>query len=338
MIRLDSLPVQEALRALLPELSQGPFAEELRQGLLAALTVAPGDGGRAELFAASAKSVEPAAQSTLGQAKLEFKFRRENTQELTVFFIDIVDYTGISSRLESSALLRLIKAFEDIVASTIAANRGTLVKKMGDAILAVFKHPLNATLAALGVQQKINEYSAMRMEQEKFQARVGLNTGRVTRKDNDIFGPIVNIAARMQSAADPGKILLTEATHKEVRDYVRCTELGKIQVKGVPEAITAYLPEEVIVDLSKLAETGAGSGKEKGALRDPTLEKLKESIFNPNFTIPPDKGAVGEIAGLLKGIFSEISRAIEEIASDYHEEYAFKQYLQEKWDTLMGSL
>ena len=119
---------------------------------------------------------------------------------------------------------------------------------------------------------------------------------------------------------------------------MRCTELGKIQVKGIKDAITAYSPEEVTVDLSKLAETGAGPGKEKGGLRDSSLEKLKESIFNPTFTIPPDKGAAGEIPGLLKGIFSEISRAIEEIASDYHEEYAFKQYLQEKWNTLMRSL
>ncbi len=52
MIRMDSLPVQEALRALLPELSQGSFAEELRQGLLAALTVVPGEGPRNEPAAA----------------------------------------------------------------------------------------------------------------------------------------------------------------------------------------------------------------------------------------------------------------------------------------------
>jgi class 3 adenylate cyclase/HEAT repeat protein len=338
MIRLDSLPVQEALRVLLPELSQGSFAEELRQGLLAALTVVPGDVGKpggADIPVAPAAA--PGLESMLSQAKLEFKFRRENTQVLTVFFIDIVDYTGKSSSVDMSSLLKLIKAFEEIVGASIAAHRGTIVKKMGDGILAVFKHPLNATMAALAVQQKISEYSAMRVEQEKFQARIGLNTGPVIRKDNDIFGEVVNVASRMQSAATPGDVLLTEATFQEVRDYVRCTELGKIQVKGIKDAITAYSPEEVTVDLSKLAETGDGPGKEKGALRDSSLEKLKETIFNPTFALPAEK-AVGEIPRLLKGIFSEISRAIEEIASDYHEEYAFKKYLQEKWDTLMGSL
>jgi hypothetical protein len=178
----------------------------------------------------------------------------------------------------------------------------------------------------------------MRVEQEKFQARIGLNTGQVIRKDNDIFGEVVNVASRMQSAATPGDVLLTEATFQEIRDYVRCTELGKIQVKGIKEAITAYSPEEVTVDMAKLAESGIEPGREKGALRSSSLEKLKESIFNPTFAIPPEKGSAGSLPAMLKGVFSEISRAIEEIASDYHEEYAFKKYLQEKWNALMESL
>ena len=205
----------------------------------------------------------------LSQAKLEFKFRRENTQVLTVFFIDIAGYTERSSTVDMSSLMKLIKAFEEIVGTSIAEHRGSIVKKMGDGILAVFKHPLNATMAALEVQKKIGDYSSMRVEQEKFQARIGLNTGQVIRKDNDIFGEVVNVASRMQSAATPGDVLLTEATFQEIRDYVRCTELGKIQVKGIKEAITAYSPEEVTVDMAKLAESGIGRGREKGACEAP---------------------------------------------------------------------
>jgi hypothetical protein len=73
-------------------------------------------------------------------------------------------------------------------------------------------------------------------------------------------------------------------------------------------------------------------------LRDSSLEKLKESMFVPNFQVPADKGGSGEIPTLLKGIFSEIARAVEDIASDYHDEYVFKKYLQEKWDRLMASI
>lgn len=332
MLRMESLPVQEALRGLLPELCQGSLAEELRQGLLDALAGAGSAAGKLPLGDGPAAVAAP-SESTLGQAKLEFKFKRENTQVLTVFFIDIAGYTEKSSTMDMSSQLKLIKAFEDIVVGTIAANRGAIVKKMGDGILATFKHPLNATVAAMSVQQKIHQHNASRLEQEKFQVRIGLNTGPVIRKDNDIFGNVVNVASRMQSAATPGDVLLTEATWEEIRDFVRCTKLGGINVKGIKEAITAYVAEEVTVDLAKLQD--AGGGADKGALRDSSLEKLKETIFVPNFQASSDKG---EVAALLKTTFGEISRAIEDIASDSHEEYVFKKYLQEKWDQIIARL
>jgi len=338
MIRLDSLPVQEALRALLPELSQGSYAEELRQGLLAVLSGVPRETVTAEPAAVLETQPEPQTESMLGQAKLEFKFKRENTQVLTVFFVDIYGSTEISSKVEMSSYIKIIKAFEDIVISTITGNRGTIVKKMGDGILAHFKLALNATVAALTVQKKIREYSAMRVEQEKFQARVGLNTGPVIKKDKDIFGEVVNVAARMQSAATPGDVLLTDETFKEIRDYVRCTRLGRIEAKGIKDGVLAYKPEEIIVDIEKIMHTSAGDPGEKGALRDASLEKLKESMFVPSFQVPGDKSALGETAALLKGIFSEISRAVEDFATDYHDEYVFKKYLQEKWNKLMESL
>jgi len=332
-IRMGSLPVQQALRKLLPELSQGSFAEELRQSLLSALTTVPPESLKTEISSMMEAQALPRTESALGQAKLEFKFRRENTQILTVFFIDIAGYTEKSSTVDMSSLLNLIKAFEGIVVPCIDANRGTIVKKMGDGILAVFKHPLNATVAALTVQRKILEYSSMRVEQEKFQARIGLNTGPVIKKDKDIFGEVVNVASRMQSSATPGDVLLTEATFQEIKDYVRCTKLGAIQVKGIKEAITAYSPEEVLVDLAKLMDSSVAEETGTGVLRDSSLEKLKQSMFVPKFSVPAEKS--DGISPILKGIFSEISRAIEDIASDYHDEYEFKRYLQEKWNELM---
>jgi class 3 adenylate cyclase len=328
MIRLDSLPVQEALRALLPELSQGSFAEELRQGLLAALTRMPGEAAKPELPTLREEDGAAGTESTLGQAKLEFKFRRESMQNLTVFFIDIAGYTEKSTAMKSTDLMKLIKTFEDIVVATIDECQGRIVKKMGDGILAYFKSPVGATVAALTVQKKITEYSSLKVEQEKFQTRIGLNTGSVIRKGKDIFGEVVNVASRMQSAATPGDILLTDATYQEIREYVRCTELGRIQVKGIKDAITAYSPQELTADPTTIIDRAP----------EPGLQKLKESIFVPNFQVPADAASANKIPLLLKDIFSEISRAIEELAADYHDEYEFKKYLQEKWNSLMGIL
>jgi class 3 adenylate cyclase/HEAT repeat protein len=337
MLHLDSLPVQEALRALLPELSQGTYAEELRQGLLGALTVGPTQGAGAAPTPSAAETVLEPGESTIDSAKLEFKFRRENTQVLTVFFIDIFNSTEKSTNVDMSAFLKLIKAFEEITSTSITENRGTIIKKMGDGVLATFKTALNGTIASLAIQRKIKEYSAMRVEQEKFQARIGLHTGSVIRKDNDIFGETVNIASRMQSSAPPGDIYLTEDTYTEIKDYVRCTKLGPITVKGIKDPISSYSPEEVTINLEKFRSAG-GAAAVQGALRDSALEKLKESIFVPTFQVPSGKGGAEDLAKLLRDIFSTISKGVEELASDNHEEYMFKKYLQDRWNDLMEKM
>ena len=327
MLGMEHAGVQASLRKLLPELAQGPFAEELKQGLAACLTQATAESRRAEPAAAREEEL-PDAESTLAQAKLEFKFKRESRQSLTVFFIDIVNYTEKTTQLPPSEMMKLIKSFEDIVSEAVDEYQGRVVKKMGDGILASFKMPVAAAAAAIQVQKKLTEYSAMKVGYEKVEARIGLNTGEVTRRGKDIFGDVVNVASRMQSAATPGEVFLTEDTFKEIRSYVKCTELGKIKVKGITDPITAYSALDLTADPSKVIAPGA----------EPRLEQLKESIFVPTFTVPATAADKEKLTGLLKEIFSEVSRAVEELAADYHDEYEFKKYLQEKWNALMESL
>jgi class 3 adenylate cyclase/HEAT repeat protein len=334
-IWLEDISVQEALRKLLPELSQGGFAEEIRQQLVAALTLVP--EGQSQVDTAVTPTAPP-LESTLDQDKIEFKFKREHTQILTVFFIDIAGYTEKSTQVDTSILLKIIKAFEEIVTSAIAANRGAIVKKMGDGILAVFKHPLYATVAALEVQQKIRDHSAVRVEQEKFQARVGLNTGRIIRRENDIFGEVVNVASRMQGVADKGEVVLTQATFDEIKEYVRCTTGGKVQVKGIKEPIMVYFAKEVTADLSAVKDSSSDQSNEKGALRDPSLQKLKESMFVPSFQAPPGKNEHAKLMSQLETVFSDLSQFVEKVAMDYREEYDFKKYLQDRWNILLERL
>ncbi len=98
--------------------------------------------------------------------------------------------------------------------------------------------------------------------------------------------------------------------------------------KGSEDAITAYSAQELIADPAKIV----------GDSVEPGLQRLKESIFVPDFTIPAGAGAENRFPSLLKDIFTEISRAIEELAADYQDEYEFKKYLQERWNALMGNL
>ncbi len=305
LIYTESKMVHQELRSVLPEFCQGSFSEEIRKTLLDSLKekqeIAAGvkdlDKPLSEMFHAQTDDL-------IEHAKLEFKFRRENSQILTVFFIDIVGFTEKSSKADTSTLMKLIQGFEKITLPTIAGLKGAVVKKSGDGLLATFKHPLNASLAALTIHKKIQEY---------------------------------NIASRMETSANPGDTLLTQSTYEEIKEYIRCTRLGDIQVKGKNEAITTYSAEEILVDidqiLSESREISAGSSEtgETGA-----IAKLKESVFNPEFLIPGDTRIDERIANELESLFNDMAKAVEDIARDYHEEYIFKLYLQDKWNEMMA--
>lgn len=329
LLPLESPPVQAAIRALASELCQGTFAEEMRQTLKQYLVpqVAPA------AHAPAAKLAAPSAESIFTKSKLAFKFQRSYVQQLTVLFVDIENYTQKTSAMTPKEIGDLVKAFEETVSRTVYDNRGTVVKRMGDAILAVFKHPLNAVVAAMAIQQKIEQYSSLRVEKEKFKVRIGINTGEVTWKDNDILGPNVNAASRMQTAAPAGGTYLTEATWKDVREYVRCTKIGAIDAKGFDKPITAYAPEEILVDLG---QAGAVRGADSRPVQAGSLERLHASLFVPEFRVPDSKADRPGV-DLLREIFGEIAQAVGDILSDA-QEYDFKKYLQERWNELMGRL
>jgi hypothetical protein len=191
-------------------------------------------------------------------------------------------------------------------------------------------------VAALQIQKKIQEYNQFKTDAEKFNVRIGLNTGMVIRKGGDVFGDTVNVAARMMSSATPGAIQLTQATHEEIKEYVKCSELGRLQLKGKAEPVTAFSPYEVLIDVNKLlAEAKQPQVSSQGSRE----LQLKESMFEPDFQLPAGgaKQALEERQlASLQGLFKDFARAAEDLSKDYHEEYEFKRYLQAKWRELFG--
>ncbi|MBN1695993.1 MAG: hypothetical protein JW881_00645 [Spirochaetales bacterium] len=333
LLRSKGHIIHRALRNVLSRLVATSHGEEIRNALLEYLNpVARQDSSLAD----DEKMKAIKSKKLINHAKDEFKFKRENAQVLTVLFIDMVGYTEKSSVADNISLMQLIQSFEEIVLPVIKAYKGCLVKKMGDGILAVFKHPLNASFAALTIQEKIRTGNQYKVDREKFEVRIGLNTGLVIRKDNDVFGDVVNIASRMETSANPGDILLTHATYEEIKDYVECTRLGNLHVKGKKETITAYAADSVRPDLKSIIQSGkerisSGNGKEG---KNP-LTILKESIFSPDFSLPESLTSHKELFSLLSRVFFDIARFSEEYTRDYHDEYAIKRYIQKKWDDLI---
>jgi class 3 adenylate cyclase/HEAT repeat protein len=329
LLPLESPTVHRELRRVLPEFCQGAEAEEIRKALLDTLKGAEAAAAGAAVPAPVSATLESTDGGMIGHAKLEFKFRRENAQVLTVFFTDVAGYTERSSRSDSTSLWKLIQAFEARTLPTIEALKGTLIKKMGDGLLAVFKSPLNAAIASLLIQKQIQEYNQKHLDQDKFNVRIGLNTGLVIRRGGDIYGDTVNVASRMETSASPGDILLTQATYDEIKDHIRCIRLGDLQLKGKAETITAYSAEEILVDISPYLVDGR-----QGRSGQPAAADLKESMFEPDFRVPEAPPIGDKMARKLQSTFKDLSRAVEDLAKDYHDEYQLKQYLQNRWNEL----
>ena len=129
----------------------------------------------------------------------------------------------------------------------------------------------------------------------------------------------------------------TQSTYEGIKDYIRCTRLGDIQVKGKAEAITTYSAEEILMDLDQILSDRQDQAAQEQTSSEPgSLAGLRESVFSPEFSIPAQSSLDSNIFSSLKSLFQDMVTAAEDIAKDYHEEYVFKKYLQSKWNELLS--
>ena len=152
---------------------------------------------------------------------------------MTVLFADVTGSTALGERLDPESLRGVMSRYFDGVAAAVEAHEGTVEKFIGDAVMAVFGVPVvhedDALRAVLAASQMRESLIALNTELEgtwgaRLQVRTGVNTGEVvavTRQRPILrVGDAVNIAARLEQAAEPGEILLGEETRRLVRDAV----------------------------------------------------------------------------------------------------------------------
>lgn len=132
--------------------------------------------------------------------RLLLRPRGEEGRVMTVGFADIVNFTRQSRSLDAGELSALIETFEGTTASIIGAGGGRVIKTIGDEVLFVVDDPAAAAEIALALVEA---------EGDGFpELRVGLASGPVLSRLGDVFGPVVNVAARLTKLARPGRILL----------------------------------------------------------------------------------------------------------------------------------
>lgn len=155
-----------------------------------------------------------------------------------ILFSDIVGYTALMGA-DEGATLRIISANDEIHSAAISNNSGTLLKKLGDGVLASF----DSVSSSVACAQKIQ--AAVRRD-GRFDVRVGIHLGEVVLADGDVHGDGVNIASRIQSEVNAGEIGFTEAVYDNMKNKegFHATLVGKRTLKNVVDPVALYILAE----------------------------------------------------------------------------------------------
>jgi adenylate cyclase len=152
----------------------------------------------------------------------------EDNPPMAVGFADIVGYTQQTRALGREALARLVEDFEDTALRIVSEERGRIIKTIGDEVLFAADTPEDA--AAIGLRLVEGH-----LQDPDFpQLRVGLAWGQVLHRLGDVFGPVVNVAARLTSVARPGRVLVDRDLAERLEDdqRFRLRRLRRTSVKG----------------------------------------------------------------------------------------------------------
>jgi class 3 adenylate cyclase/predicted ATPase len=180
-------------------------------------------------------------------------------RQMTVMFCDLVGSTALSQKLDPEDLRDLIAAFRKTCADAVRQCGGWIARYLGDGMLVYFGYPSAdenspemAVRAALRIIVKLREGGPDVMYfGSPLQARIGVHTGLVVagdlpsgneREAFSIVGETPNIAARLQSIADPQTILISETTYALVRHRFECRELGQQHLRGTARPVRVFEP------------------------------------------------------------------------------------------------
>ena len=171
-------------------------------------------------------------------------------RHLTVMFCDLVGSTGISVGLDAEEWRDLVGAYLDAASAAVVEMGGHVAKKLGDGLMSLFGYPVaqennseRAVRAALAIQRALAELNRNNAGTGKpeLQARIGLETGpAVVDAAGEIYGDVANIAARVQTLAEPGAVLVTARVQRQVAGLFVAEECGTHTLKGVPEPTALF--------------------------------------------------------------------------------------------------
>jgi class 3 adenylate cyclase/AmiR/NasT family two-component response regulator len=191
----------------------------------------------------------------MSRPDFESRLLASETIQGTVVFIDICGFTSLSEKLPAATVVELLNRYFDLMVKEIIAQGGYVDKFMGDAVMAVFRgdyHLDRAVDAALAVRARLLSEANENILGTDYRPAVsiGINTGEMVsgnigsaslkRLDYTVIGDTVNVSQRLQSAAKPGQIIVSEAAYEQLKESFQCEPVGEVKLKNKEQPVMTY--------------------------------------------------------------------------------------------------
>jgi class 3 adenylate cyclase len=154
---------------------------------------------------------------------------------------DIVGFSRLIAEDEDGTL-RQLAAYRNVLDDFVAHHGGRVFNTAGDSVMCEFDSAVEATRAAIDIQDYMRTQNLTSAQNRRVQFRIGISVGEVVERQNDLLGMAVNIAARLETLASPGGICLSRAVHEAVSGHIAVPfiDIGERQVKNIPFPVHAF--------------------------------------------------------------------------------------------------
>jgi TolB-like protein/class 3 adenylate cyclase/tetratricopeptide (TPR) repeat protein len=229
----------------------------------------------------------------------------ETRKIAAILVADVVGYSRLAGADEIRTLSRLRGLRSDLIDPAIAANQGRVVKRTGDGALVEFRSVVDAVRCAIEVQDGMVERNAGLPHDRRIDFRIGVHLGDIVEEsDGDLMGDGVNIAARLESIAQPGGIVVSATAYEHVRDKLRheFIDMGERVLKNIARPVHVY---RVVTEAGAGNSNPTGSEKSEPALALP--DKPSVAVL-PFHNMSDDASQEYFADGMVEDIITGLSR------------------------------
>jgi len=168
--------------------------------------------------------------------------KRPQRRLAAILAADVAGYSRLMGADEAGTLAALHEMWDERFNPAVATHGGRLVKMMGDGALVEFTSAVEAVECALAIQAAMAARNRAHEARAAIELRIGINLGDIVIEGNDIFGDGVNVAARLESQAPKGGILVSEAVHAQIRSKVGAVfeDAGELSLKNIAAPVRAW--------------------------------------------------------------------------------------------------